>query len=96
MSSILGAILGGFGASVLWVSQGGYLMKLFKKYQIEKNSEGYYMGILNGLVYASGLLGSIIITFGLGLFGNLVYFLILTSIGMLAFLLCWIFLDPLD
>lgn len=71
-------------------------MKLFKRYQIEKNSEGYYMGIQNGLVYASALLGSIIITFGLGLFGNFVYFLILTGIGMLAYLMCWLFLDPLD
>jgi MFS family permease len=68
--SIVGAIVGGFGASVLWVSQGGYMMKVFKINQIEKNSEGYYMGILNGLVYGSSLFGAIIITFGLGLFGN--------------------------
>ena len=32
--SIIGAIIGGYGASVLWVSQGGYMVKLFKKYAI--------------------------------------------------------------
>jgi hypothetical protein len=70
LASILGAGIGGFGASVLWVSQGGYMMRLFKAYQVQKDEEGYYLGIQNGLVYGSSLLGAVIITFGLGLFGN--------------------------
>jgi len=90
-----GAIIGGFGASVLWVSQGGYMMRLFKANNIDKDHEGFYLGIQNGLVYTSSLLGAIVITFGLGLFGNEIYFLVLTLLGLLAFLLCTFFLDPL-
>lgn len=33
----LGAAIGGFGASVLWVSQGGYMMRLFNRNKIEKD-----------------------------------------------------------
>ena len=33
--SIIAALIGGYGASVLWVSQGGYMVKLFKKYNIK-------------------------------------------------------------
>lgn len=33
--SIIGAIVGGYGASILWVSQGGYMMRLFKTNKIE-------------------------------------------------------------
>jgi len=32
--TVIGAIVGGYGASVLWVSQGGFMVKLFKKYAI--------------------------------------------------------------
>lgn len=92
---MLGAAVGGFGASVLWASQGGYMMRLFRMNQIEKNEEGYYMGIQNGLVFTSVLLGSVIITFGLGLFGNVIYYLLLTTIALLAFLICTFFLDSL-
>lgn len=68
--SCVGAAVGGFGASVLWVSQGGYMMRLFRQCGISKNEEGYYLGIQNALVFASVLAGAIIITFGLGLFGS--------------------------
>jgi hypothetical protein len=34
---IIGAVFGGYGAAIYWVSQGGYLMKLFKKYNIPKS-----------------------------------------------------------
>ncbi len=95
LAAMAGAIIGGFGASVLWVSQGGYMMRLFKANNIDKDHEGFYLGIQNGLVYTSSLLGAIVITFGLGLFGNEIYFLVLTLLGLLAFLLCTFFLDPL-
>lgn len=70
ISSTIGALIGGYGASILWVSQGGYMMQLFKSNSIQKDEEGYYLGIQNGLVYASNLVGAFIITFALGLLGN--------------------------
>lgn len=70
ISSTLGALIGGYGASILWVSQGGYMMQLFKRNSIQKDEEGYYLGIQNGMIYASNMVGAIIITFGLGLLGN--------------------------
>lgn len=94
-SAAMGAAIGGFGASVLWVSQGGYMMRLFGRNKIEKDHEGYYMGIQNGLIYTSNFIGAAITTFGLGLFGNQVYFLILTGVGIASFALCKLFLDPL-
>ena len=36
-TAALGAAIGGFGASVLWVSQGGYMMRLFHRNKIEKD-----------------------------------------------------------
>lgn len=32
---IVGAVFGGYGAAIYWVSQGGYMMKLFKTYKIK-------------------------------------------------------------
>jgi hypothetical protein len=37
IAGIIGAIFGGYGAGIYWVSQGGYLMKLFKTYKIKEN-----------------------------------------------------------
>ena len=68
--SVFGAIIGGYGASVLWVSQGGYMVKLFKRYNISGSDEGRYMGIQNGIIYGQVILGGAITTFALGLFGN--------------------------
>lgn len=70
LAAVSGAAIGGYGASVLWVSQGGYMMRLFRANQIQKDQEGNYLGIQNGLVFTSSLVGAIIITFGLGLFGT--------------------------
>lgn len=67
---VIGAVFGGYGAAIYWVSQGGYLMKLFKRYNIPKNEEGKYFGITNGIVYGSSLFGAIVTTFGLGYFGS--------------------------
>ena len=37
LMGIIGALFGGYGAAIYWVSQGGYLIKLFKKYNIPKD-----------------------------------------------------------
>jgi hypothetical protein len=34
IAGIIGALFGGYGAAIYWVSQGGYMMKLFKIYNI--------------------------------------------------------------
>lgn len=78
---ILGSILGGFGAAIVWVSQGGFMTALFEKYQIPLGYHGRYFGLLNMLVFSNILLGSLVSTFGLGFLGDTQYFIILTLIG---------------
>lgn len=34
---VVGAIFGGYGAAIYWVSQGGYMIKLFKRYNVKEN-----------------------------------------------------------
>lgn len=46
------------------------MVKLFKKYNISGTDEGWYMGIQNGIIYGQVIMGGIITTFALGLFGN--------------------------
>jgi len=94
--SIIAALIGGYGASVLWVSQGGYMVKLFKKYDIKNEEKGQYLGILNGIVFGQVILGGTITTFALGLFGNFIYFIVLTAIGVAALIFVHLLLDPLE
>lgn len=93
---IVGALFGGYGAAIYWVSQGGYMMKLFKKYGINTNEEGKYFGVTNGIVYGSSFLGAIVTTFGLGLFGTQIYFAILTVLALASWAVCTYFLDSLE
>lgn len=95
LMGIIGALFGGYGAAIYWVSQGGYLIKLFKKYNIAKDEEGKYFGIANGIVYGSSLFGAIVTTFGLGYFGSTVYFTILSALTLVSLLVCTFFLDGL-
>jgi MFS family permease len=92
---IIGALFGGYGAAIYWVSQGGYLIKLFKKYNIPQNEEGKYFGIANGIVYGSSLFGALVTTFGLGYFGNTVYFTVLSVLTVISLLVCTFFMDGL-
>ena len=96
VAGIIGALFGGYGAAIYWVSQGGYMMKLFKIYKVHENEEGKYFGITNGIVYGSSLFGAIVTTFGLGYFGTQFYFIILTGLAFVSFLVCSIFLDNLS
>ena len=54
------------------------------------------MGIQSGIIYGQVILGGVVTTFALGLFGNQIYFLVLTGIGALSFLFVNFFLDPLE
>ena len=71
-------------------------MKLFHTCGTVENPEGKYFGILNGITSICNLLGAVVTTFGLGLFGNQIYFSILTVLAFLAWVVCTYFLDDLD
>lgn len=91
--SVVGSISGGAGAAVLWVSQGGFMMKLFITYGIAIDHRGKLYGIQNSIIYGHQLLGAVVTTFALGFFGNKVYFSILTGIGLFAAAFSVIFLE---
>ena len=54
------------------------------------------MGIQNGIIFGQVILGGAITTFALGLFGNFIYFIVLTVIGILSLLFVHFLLDPLE
>ena len=54
------------------------------------------MGIQSGIIYGQVILGGAVTTFALGLFGNTIYFIVLTGIGIAAFLFVNFFLDSLE
>ena len=53
------------------------------------------MGIQSGIIYGQVILGGAITTFALGIFGNTVYFIVLTVIGTLSYLFVHFCLDDL-
>jgi len=67
---IAGSALGGMGAAIIWVSQGGFMNALFQKYDIPHDYKGRYFGMLNMIVFSNILLGSLVTTFGLRFFGD--------------------------
>ena len=83
---ILGSVLGGLGAAIVWVSQGGFMTGLFDKYHRPSHYHGRYWGLLNGIVFSNILLGSCVTTFGLGFMGDTEYFMILTALGGVSIL----------
>jgi len=93
---IISAGFTGYSAALYWVSLGGYMMRLFKVYNIQPNDQGKYFGIANGITSICNLLGAAVTTFGLGLFGNQVYFSILTSLAVVSWLICTYFLKNFD
>lgn len=60
--SILGAMIGGYGAALLWVCYGAY-MKALCKFHGEEDIQGKYYGILNAIAFSSLLCGSLVTTF---------------------------------
>jgi hypothetical protein len=93
--NIIGAIVGGYGSAIQWVCLGGYMMKLFRVNKIEKEHQGRYLGIFNGLFYSGQMTGAVFTTFFLGLFSNNIYFIGLAAVALLSLLLCRFLLDPL-
>ena len=54
------------------------------------------MGIQSGIIYGQVIMGGAITTFALGLFGNTIYFIVLTAIGVFALFFVHFFLDSLQ
>lgn len=84
---ILGSVVGGAGAAVIWVSQGGFVVTLLQKYQIQQHYKGRYFGILNMIVFSNILFGSLVTTFVLGFLPDTQYFTILAGFGGLSIIL---------
>ena len=90
-----GALLGGFGAAILWTSMGGFLHLLCEKNGLQ-SSKGRFFGIFNGIYCVQSITGAFITTFGLGYFENNVYFVLVTMIAILSAVFCQFFIADLQ
>jgi MFS family permease len=93
---LIGSVLGGFGAAIVWVSQGGFMTALFKKYDAPSDHHGRYFAILNTIVFSNTLWGSIVTTFVLGFLDDFYYFIILTLIGALSILFSFFLIEDVQ
>ena len=84
---IVGSMVSGFGAAIVWVVYGAYIKALCKKFG-EEEEEGKYFSIANMLNFSSNFFGALVTTFGIGLFSNEIYFIILIALGLVSFLFC--------
>lgn len=73
---LLGAMLCGASASMIWVAQGSYVSQVAGE---ARKTELF--GLFWSLMMSSQILGNLITTFILGLISNVVYFLVLTTLG---------------
>lgn len=73
---LLGAVLCGGSASMIWVAQGAYVSQVAGE---ARKTELF--GLFWSLMMSSQILGNLITTFVLGLVSNVVYFLVLTILG---------------
>ena len=80
MVVILGSILCGVCAGVLWVAQGAYISAV-----ADKDSQTELFGVFWALMMSSQITGNLLITFILGKMSNFVYFLLLTILGCKIF-----------
>ena len=60
--SVIGAMIGGYGAALLWVCYGAY-MKALCKSNGEEEIQGRYFAILNAIAFSSLLFGALVTTF---------------------------------
>jgi MFS family permease len=90
----LGASVNGIGASFLWTSVGSYIHKICHTHH-KINMKGHYFGLFNTIFCFSSVLGSIVVTFGLSLFSHSIYFVIVSSVALLAFIYGLLFIKDL-
>jgi MFS family permease len=81
------AIIGGFSASIIWVSQAAYIHFTCEQNNMQ-HKKGYYFGIFYGVYGISQITSGLVTTFILGLFDVTIYFWILPGIGIIATLFC--------
>lgn len=90
-----GALLGGFGAAILWTSMGGFLHLLCEMNGVQ-SSKGRFFGLFNGIYCIQSITGAFITTFGLGYFDNSTYFLLVTIIALFSSVFCQFFIKDLQ
>ena len=73
---IIGAIICGSSAAILWVAQGSYTSHVSDEY-----CKAQLFGLFWALMMSSQIIGNLLITFVLGKMNNLTYFILLTSLG---------------
>lgn len=79
--TVTGAAIGGASAGYLWVSQGGYLHEVCRRYGLKR---GKYFGMFSYIYCLTNISAGLITTFGLGWFDAQIYFIILTAVGLLS------------
>jgi hypothetical protein len=80
----IGAVVNGFANSVLWVSFGRYIHCVC--HQNNKTSQkGYYIGLFKTIFSFSGVVGAVVVTFGLDLLSHQNYFILVGGIAVFAF-----------
>jgi hypothetical protein len=89
------AIIGGFSAGLLWVTQAAYLHFICEKNRMQ-NRKGYYFGLFYGVYGVSNITSGLVTTFMLGLFDKTIYFWILFGIGITSFFFCLIFIKDVQ
>ena len=73
---IIGAVLCGISASILWVAQAGYTNAT-----ASENRKSELFGLFWGLMMSSQIFGNLLTTFVLGKMSTLTYFIVLTALG---------------
>ena len=91
----LSALINGVAGSFLWVSVGSYIHKVAHLYN-QPHLKGKYYGIFNLFFSLSAVVGAIVVTFGLHLFSHSIYFALVGSIALLAFLFGVFFIKDLN
>jgi hypothetical protein len=92
---LLGAVVCGVSASMLWVAQGSYLNELAGN-DSKSQRKTELNGIFWSLFMSSQITGSLLTTFLLGMISTATYFLVLTIVGCKPspYLSCLLILVP--
>ena len=80
---IIGAIICGFSASMIWVTMGCYVNEIAGNNSESSRSDRKteLNGIFYSIFFSSQIIGNVLTTLVLGLIGTKIYFMVLTGIG---------------
>ena len=90
--SCIAAMISGSSAGLLWVSNGRYIHLVCQQGNA-LDKKGEMFGLFNSIFCLSNVAAGLITTFGLGFFNSLVYFIVITCLGILSIL--YFFFDVL-